>query len=107
MSTTAVQLLVERLGLTDDELLAVLGANPLEILTGDLEHKPQLPLLLALTEDPVEQVGEDALRRWLRVAGPDGRPVELLLRRDFARFEDALQTLQSRGLVVRAAKPRE
>ena len=52
------------------------------MIAGDLDHKPELPILLALTED------HDAalLRRWLRTAGPQGRPLDLLLRRDFAAF---------------------
>jgi hypothetical protein len=41
------------------------------------------------------------LRRWVRAAGPQGRPLELLLRRDFAAFEDALATLAERGFVLR------
>ncbi|WP_210494360.1 hypothetical protein [Patulibacter sp. SYSU D01012] len=101
MSTTAAQLLTERLGLTDEELLQILDADPLSVLAGELEHKPQLRLLLALTEEPAEQVGVPTLRRWVRTAGPAGRPVDLLVRRDFGAFEDALGTLQARGLVVR------
>jgi hypothetical protein len=103
VSSTAAQLLAERLGLADDELLEVLGADPLEVLGGELEHKPQLALLLALTEEPAARVGLPALQRWLRTSGPAGRPVELLLRRDFAAFEDALETLADRGFVVRRA----
>lgn len=102
MSVTAAQLLVERLGLTDDELLEILHAEPLDVVTGELEHRPQLPLLLALTEAPAEQVGVPGLQRWLRVAGPHGRPIDLLRARSFGAFEDALATLQERGLVVRA-----
>ena len=103
MSHTAAQLLAERLGLDDEELLEVLGAEPLEVLGGELEHKPQLALLLALTEEPAERVGLPALQRWLRTSGPAGRPIELLRRREFARFEDALEALADRGLVVRRA----
>ncbi|MGX6447666.1 hypothetical protein ACVU7I_06315 [Patulibacter sp. S7RM1-6] len=101
MSTTAAQLLTERLGLTDEELLQILDADPLSVLGGELDHKPQLRLLLALTEEPAEQVGVPTLRRWLRTAGPAGRPVDLLVRREFGAFEDALATLQARGLVIR------
>ncbi|EHN09814.1 hypothetical protein PAI11_33510 [Patulibacter medicamentivorans] len=103
MSTTAVQLLAERLGLSDEEVLEVLDADPLAVIGGELEHKPQLRLLLALTEEPAEQVGVPTLRRWLRTAGPSGRPIDLLVGRDFGAFEDALATLQARGLVIRRA----
>jgi hypothetical protein len=41
------------------------------------------------------------LRRWIRADGPNGRPIELLLARDFAAFEDALATLADRGFVIR------
>ena len=42
--------LQERLGLTDDELLTILDADPLSLVGGDLDHRPELPILLALTE---------------------------------------------------------
>ena len=48
MTSTAAALLMDRLGLTEDELCAVLGVDPLTVLAGDLDHKPQLPILLAL-----------------------------------------------------------
>jgi hypothetical protein len=41
------------------------------------------------------------LRRWVRAEGPAGRPIELLLARDFAGFETALATLAERGFVIR------
>jgi hypothetical protein len=33
--------------------------------------------------------------------GPAGRPVDLLVARDFSAFEDALATLAERGFVLR------
>jgi hypothetical protein len=101
--TSAAKLLQDRLGLDDDELLQVLDASPLEVVGDDLEGKPELPLLLALTGEAAERVHPDALRRWLRTAGPAGRPLDHLLRRDFGAFEDALDALSSRGFVVRRA----
>lgn len=104
MPTTAAQLLQERLGLTDDEVLQVLDADPLSVIGGgDLEHKPQLALLLTLTSEPAERVGLPTLQRWMRTAGPAGRPVELLTARRFADFEDALAALADRGFVIRRA----
>ena len=97
MSASATRLLQERLGLSDDELLAVLDVDALTVLAGDeLPHRPELPLLLALTEP------HDAalLRRWLRTATPRGRPLDLLIARDFAAFEDALGDLEGRGFVI-------
>ena len=89
--------LQELLGLSDDELLTILDADPLEVVSGELDHKPELPILLGL----LAEHEESGLRRWLRTAGPAGRPIDLLLRRDFAAFEDALGTLAERGFVIR------
>ncbi len=95
---------MQRLGLSDDELLQVLGADPLSVVGGDLDDKPQLPILLALTEEAAERVQGDALKRWLRTAGPAGRPIDHLLAQDFTAFEDSLATLHARGFVVRARR---
>jgi hypothetical protein len=95
---------MERLGLSDEELCAVLDVDPITVIAGDLDHRPELPILLVLTAEAAEAVGPEALRRWVRTAGPRGRPVDLLLARDFAGFEDALAELAQRGFVVRAAR---
>ena len=100
MSSPA-QHLQELLGLEEDELLAVLDADPLAVITGDLDHKPELPILLDLLAEAEEQAGAPVLRRWVRRAGPAGRPLDALLARDFGRFEDALATLAERGFVLR------
>lgn len=94
----------DRLGLTDDELLSVLGADPLELIGGDLDHKPQLPILLTLTAEAAERAGEGVLRRWVRVAGRHGRPIDLLTAQDYGAFEDALEDLRERGFTVRASR---
>jgi hypothetical protein len=94
----SAQRLQERLGLSDDELLQVLDADPLEVVSGDLDHKPELPILL----DLLAEHDETALKRWLRAAGPQGRPIDLLLARDFPAFENALAVLRDRGFVIRA-----
>jgi hypothetical protein len=79
----------------------VLGADPLAVVGGDLDHRPELPILLALLADAEEQAGAAILRRWVRRAGPVGRPIDQLLARDFAAFETALATLAERGFVLR------
>jgi hypothetical protein len=104
MTATAAAVLMQRLDLTEDELCLALGADPLAIVAGDLEDKPQLPILLTLTEEAAERVHPDALRRWLRTTGPRGRPVDLLVARDYAAFEDALETLADRGFVIRGGQ---
>ncbi|HYF26654.1 MAG TPA: hypothetical protein VD931_13020 [Baekduia sp.] len=101
MTATAAAVLMERLGLTEDELCAALGADPLSVISGDLEDKPQLPILLALTEEAAQRVHPDALRRWLRTSGPAGRPLDHLVAQDYAAFEDALDALARRGFVIR------
>jgi hypothetical protein len=92
---------MELLGLSDEELCEMLDAAPLTLLSGQLEHRAELPILLALIEDASEQAGGSVLRRWVRSTGPKGKPIDLLTRRDFAGFEDALGELASRGFVLR------
>ena len=41
------------------------------------------------------------LARWVRAAGPSGRPIDALLHRDFGAFENALAELADRGFVLR------
>jgi hypothetical protein len=101
MTSTAAALLMERLGLSEEELCGVLGVSPLEVIAGDLDEKPELPILLALTGEASERLRAGTLRRWARAAGPHGRPIDHLLARDFARFEDALTELAERGFVLR------
>jgi hypothetical protein len=101
MTSTAAALLMDRLGLSEEELCEVLDVDPLTVISGELDHKPQLSILLALTEEAVERVGEGVLRRWVRARGQGGRPIDHLLGRDFAAFEDDLQRLAERGFVVR------
>ncbi len=93
--------LMDLLGLSDDELCRVLDADPLTLLSGQLEHRPELPILLTLLDEAAEQAGAPLLRRWVRASGPAGRPIDALLNRDFAAFEDALGTLAGRGFVLR------
>jgi len=89
------------LGLSDEELLTILDEDPLAVITGDLDHRPELPILLDLLAEAEERAGPALLRRWVRAAGPSGRPIDVLLARDFGAFEDALATLAERGFVLR------
>ena len=101
MNTPAVRLM-ERLGLSDEELCVVLDTDPLSVITDELAHRPEIGILLDLTAEGEEQAGADVLRRWVRANGPKGRPLDLLLARDFGAFEDALGDLASRGFVLRS-----
>ncbi len=92
---------MELLGLSENELCQVLDVDPLTLLSGQLEHRTELPILLDLLAGPEEAAGPSVLRRWVRDSGPAGRPIEALLARDFAAFEDALAELEARGFVLR------
>jgi hypothetical protein len=92
---------MELLGLTEEELCAVLDVDPLTLLSGQLDHRPELPILLDLLAEAEERAGAPVLRRWLRATGKHGTPIDILLARDFARFEDALADLAERGFVLR------
>jgi hypothetical protein len=92
---------MDLLGLSEDELCRILSVDPLNLLSGQLEHRPELPILLDLLDEAAERAGPAVLRRWVRSTGPAGRPVEALLARDFATFEDALADLAERGFVLR------
>ena len=78
----------------------MLDEDPLTVLTGELDHKPELPILLDLLAEAEERAGAPVLRRWVRASGPGGRPLDALLARDFGAFEDALGLLARRGFVV-------
>jgi hypothetical protein len=89
------------LGLSEDELCRTLDVDPLTLLSDQLDHRPELPILLDLLAEAEERAGEDVLRRWVRTTGPDGRPLDHLLARDFKAFENDLATLAERGFVLR------
>ena len=93
--------LMELLGLTDDELCQTLDVDPLTLLSGQLDHRPELSILLALLDDAAERASERTLRRWVRTTGPAGRPVDALTARDFGAFEEAVEELRGRGFVIR------
>ncbi|MDP9377652.1 MAG: hypothetical protein M3P40_08825 [Actinomycetota bacterium] len=78
-----------------------MDADPLSIVSGELDHRPEVAILLALVSEAAEQAGEGVLRRWARTSGPAGAPLDMLLRRDFAAFEAALGELGDRGLIIR------
>ena len=93
--------LMDLLGLGEDELCRILAVDPLTLLSGQLEHRAELPILLDLLDEATERAGPAVLRRWVRATGPGGRPIDALLARDFAAFEDALAALAERGFVLR------
>jgi hypothetical protein len=92
---------MDLLGLSEDELCRILDADALSLLSGQLEHRLELPILLDLLDEAGERAGPVVLRRWVRAGGPAGRPLDALLARDFAAFENALEGLAARGFVLR------
>ena len=91
---------METLGLSEDELCRILDVDPLTLISGQLDHAHQVPILLDLLSEPRDQVGAPALKRWVRTEGPVGTPIDALLKRDFAAFEDALSELERRGFLI-------
>jgi len=91
------------LGLSEDELCRVLDSDPLTLVSGQLDHRPELPILRDLLAEAEARAGAPVLRRWVRAAGPSGRPIDHLLARDFAAFEDDLARLQQRGFILRSS----
>jgi hypothetical protein len=95
---------MELLGLTEDELCRTLDVDPLTLLSGQLEHRGELPILLELLREASEKAGPAVLRRWVRAGGPQRRPIDALTGRDFAAFEEALEELAHRGFVLRSGR---
>jgi hypothetical protein len=93
------------LGLTDEELLRILGSDPISVITGEEDLRPEIQILEELLREPAETLGAQTLQRWVRTSGPHGRPLELLLAQDFAGFEDALAGLAERGFVITRPDP--
>jgi hypothetical protein len=64
------------------------------VITGEEDARPEVRILLQLLND------DPPPRAWLRAG-----PLELLLKRDFAAFEDALAEYRERGFIVRRRSP--
>jgi hypothetical protein len=71
------------------------------VITGEEDGRPEVKILLDLLHEAEEKAGAPTLRRWVRSSGPRGVPLQLLLQRDFAGFEDALGDLAERGFILR------
>ena len=95
---------MQTLGLSEDELCQILGVEPLELLSDQIGHRAEVPILVALVDEAAEQLNPALLARWVRAQGAHGRPIDALLARDFGRFEDAVGDLGERGFVLRSGK---
>jgi hypothetical protein len=92
LSAAALQTL---LGLADEELLTILDSDPIAVITGEEDLRPEVRILLQL----LQGIDGAVLRRWVRTGDPS--PLQLLLQHDFASFEDALTELNERGFIIR------
>jgi len=72
------------------------------VLSGRLDHRPELGILLGLLDEADRTAGSAVLRRWVRARGPRGRPLDQLLARDFAAFEESVAALAEQGFVLRS-----
>jgi hypothetical protein len=104
MSAETAHRLMDLLGLSEDELCRVLDADPLTLVSGQLDDRPELPILRDLLADAEERAGAPVLRRWVRASGPAGRPIDHLLNRDFGAFENDLARLADEGFVLRSGR---
>ena len=50
----------------------MLDADPLEVVGDDLDHRPELPILLDLLAEAEEQAGAPVLQRWVPGGSPRG-----------------------------------
>src|SRR3954447_6134898 len=89
MSAARLQTL---LGLEDEELLEILGSDPIAVITGEEDLRPEIRILLQLLED------NPPPRAWMRAGAPS--PLQRLLQQDFAGFEDALADYREQGFVI-------
>ena len=71
----------------------MLDADPLAVITGEVDHRPELPILLDLLAEAEERAGAPVLRALGAREGPRGVPLRAAAARDFAGFEDALADL--------------
>jgi hypothetical protein len=96
---------MDLLGLSEEELCTTLDADPLTLLSGQLDHRPELRILLALLAEAEDRAGKAVLRRWVRATGPNGRPIDHLRARDFRSFEVDVEELEAKGFVLRGRGP--
>ena len=87
---------MELLGLSEDELCRVLDVDPLTLLSGQLEHRAELPILLDLLARPPSGRAGGAAALGAGV-GPAGRPIDALLAATSARSRTRWPSSRTRG----------
>jgi hypothetical protein len=96
---------MDLLCLSEEELCTILDADPLTLLSGQLDDRPELGILLDLLADAEERAGKAVLQKWARASGPKGRPIDHLRARDFQAFEKNVDELEAKGFVLRGRRP--
>ena len=66
--------LMELLGLSEDELCRLLDVDPLTLLSGQLEHRRELPILVELLDEAAERGGAAGAAALGAGAGTAGAP---------------------------------
>jgi len=89
-----------RLGLSDDEALAIFRIDALTALGGEHRHRPEIEILDGLTAEAQELAGDGSVARWVRSNVDSPTPLELLQAGDWPGFEDALDRwLRDSGVI--------
>jgi hypothetical protein len=70
-------------------LLQILNSDPLAVITGEEDLRPEVQILLELLQD------DPPPQAWIR------SKLQLLLQHDFGAFEDALAEYRERGFILR------
>ena len=93
--------LLDLLGLTEDELCATLGVDPLTLLSGSSITGLSCRSCPICWPKPRSRPARPCCDGGCAQPVLRGRPIDALTRRDFAAFEDALGALAERGFVLR------
>ena len=78
----------------------MLDADPLAVIAGELGHRPEVGILLGLTDDASRASAPTSCAAGVRTAGPAGRPIDHLLARDFPRSRRDRDARRARLRVV-------
>ena len=96
---------MDLLGLSEEELCTILDADALTLLSGQLDHRPELKILLELLAEPEEQTGKTILRRWVRATGPTGSRSTTWKDETSRRSSQTSRTLNERGFLLGGRGP--
>ena len=92
--------LIELLGISDEELCRIFDTDPISVVSGQLDDRPEMEILLALLNEAILHVNAGIIPVWLRTKGLFGKPIDSLLSRNYAAFERDLEQLIQHGFVL-------